>query len=70
MKMSDEKMDLKVEVDEEVCIGCSLCQTYFPEVFEDDLNGHSKVKKDAKINENEIKQMIKDCPSCAIYFKK
>ena len=53
-----------VKVDEEKCIGCGLCNSICPEIFEIDNNMKAKVKsqKDSPC----VKDAIDACPVDAI----
>jgi len=58
-------MSSKIQVDQDLCIGCGACVNLCPEVFELDDNGKSKVLNDRC--ENYDSQMIVDsCPVGAI----
>jgi ferredoxin len=53
-----------VKIDTEKCIGCGMCVSMNPEIFEMDENGKAKIifQKNAK----EIKEIIESCPVEAI----
>ncbi len=57
----------KIKVEQEKCIGCGLCQTLCPEVFEI-IEGKSQVKDDADFNKNKdcAEQAAQSCPTEAI----
>lgn len=58
---------MKTYVDKELCIGCGLCESSCPEIYEMKDN-IAAVKVDV-VPENQIecmKQMVKDCPVDAI----
>lgn len=59
---------MKVEVNQETCIGCGLCMNVCPKVFNLDDNGKSELVCDLvpEEDENEIKQCIDMCPVGAI----
>jgi len=57
-----------VSVDKEKCIGCGLCASMCPEVFELKDDGKAHVKgKDCK--SCDIKQVAENCPLTAITAK-
>ncbi len=53
-----------VKVNPKKCIGCGLCVSICPEVFEIDSQGKSKVKKQK--DSPCIKEIIESCPVDAI----
>ena len=57
-------MSLKVKVDKESCIGCSLCSSINSDVFYMDENGKSSVKEDVDVPSNlsDINNCISSCP--------
>jgi ferredoxin len=55
---------VKVTVDAEACIGCGLCISSMPEVFEFNDEGKSVVIADA--DEGMIDDVIASCPVAAI----
>ncbi len=58
-----------VKVNKEKCVGCGLCISICPEVFELDENGKSTIKKEMKENKEVppcVKEAIKSCPAQAI----
>lgn len=61
-------MEKKVLVDKEKCIGCGLCVSLCPEVFEIGENGKSSVKKGADFEKNKkcLEEAIHSCPVSAI----
>jgi ferredoxin len=54
-----------VKVDQNKCIGCGLCTSICPEVFELGKNGKSTVKN-TKSKAKCIKEAIASCPVGAI----
>jgi len=59
-----------VKIDEEACLGCGLCMSLYPEVFELGPDGHSRIKKGVKIDEKKLKEVISHCPASAIKEEK
>ncbi|GAW92719.1 ferredoxin [Calderihabitans maritimus] len=59
---------MKVKVERELCISCSLCEVTCPEVFELDAEGKSRVMVDVVPPELEstVREVIDDCPVGAI----
>lgn len=57
----------KVKVDQDKCMGCGLCASICPEVFEL-KNGKSQVKEKADLEKNEdcVKEAMDSCPAQAI----
>lgn len=64
--MSDKNM--QVEVDQDACIGCTLCTQICPDVFEIDDNGKAKVSGKTK-DTVKIKNAAESCPVQAIKLK-
>lgn len=63
-------MAKKIQVDQDKCIGCGLCASTCPEVFELDENGKSIVKDaDACENAGCCQAALDDCPAGAINWK-
>ncbi len=60
----------KVTVDEKLCIGCSLCASMLPQVFEMDSDGKSRVKNENGAPLEKIKEIANMCPAKAIKVKK
>ncbi|MGC9059073.1 MAG: ferredoxin [Candidatus Aenigmatarchaeota archaeon] len=60
----------KVTVDKKLCIGCSLCVSMLPEVFELDKDGKSIVKNENGAPIEKIKEVANMCPTKAIKVKK
>lgn len=56
---------MKVKVDQGTCIGCALCSTIAPDVFEMRSDGKSHVIGDCR-NEEKCRQAIESCPVEAI----
>ncbi len=60
----------KVTVDKKLCIGCGLCASMLPEVFELDEDGKSSVKNENGAPLEKIKEVADMCPAKAIKVKK
>lgn len=60
-------MATKIKVDKEKCIGCGLCVSLCPEVFEVD-EGKSRVKEEVDLEKNKkcVKEAVQSCPVGAI----
>ena len=58
---------MKIEIDEEACIGCGACQAVAEEYF-DIVDGKAKAMKDAVAGEDEdkVKEAASVCPVNAI----
>jgi len=57
---------MKAKVDMETCLGCGLCVSLYPELFEIRKDGHSHVKEGVKIDEKKLKEVMQSCPAGAI----
>ncbi len=63
---------VKVSVNREKCIGCGLCISLVPDVFEMDEEGKSKVKMEEINDEDllkEVRRAAESCPVGAIEIK-
>jgi ferredoxin len=60
----------KVTVDKKLCIGCGLCASMLPEVFEIEDDGKSSVKNENGAPIEKIKEIADMCPTRAIKVKK
>ena len=56
-----------MKVDKEKCIGCGICQSICPEVFEM-KEGKSQIKEGADLEKNKecVEEAIQTCPVVAI----
>lgn len=62
-------MPKKVYVDEETCIGCTLCTQICPKVFKMMDNGKSRAVKPSGDKEDKIQQAIDACPVQCIHWE-
>jgi ferredoxin len=60
----------KVWVDKDLCIGCGLCSSMLPEVFEMEDDGKAVVKNENGAPIEKIKEVADMCPTKAIKVKK
>ena len=56
--------EVKVSVDQNKCVGCGMCASLNPEVFEI-VNGKARVKKE-KVLICEVEEIAANCPVQAI----
>ena len=54
-----------VKINEEKCIGCMLCSTNFPDIFEFN-EGKAFVRQNAILNNEDINKAKSECPVGAI----
>ena len=59
-----------VTVDKKLCIGCGLCASLLPEVFEMEDDGKATVKDEKGAPIEKIKEVAEMCPTKAIKVKK
>ncbi len=57
---------MKVSIDKEACIGCGVCVSIAPDVFEMDDDGKAKVIKEEGFDESTVQSAIDQCPTQAI----
>ncbi|MCK4805924.1 MAG: ferredoxin [Candidatus Pacebacteria bacterium] len=61
---------MKIKVDKQKCLGCGVCISLCPEVFElKDGKSEIKEKVNFKKHKDSIKQVIETCPTSAILMK-
>ena len=65
-KNTMNKDNVLLKIDKEKCISCGTCVALFPEIFELDASGKSKVKDGAKVSEEIAKEAIDSCPVSAV----
>lgn len=58
----------KLVVDSSKCIGCGLCKTLAPEIFDTDKKGKSKVLVSNPPNNKKLHDAIESCPTKAISY--
>lgn len=56
----------KVVVDENLCVGCGLCESLCPDVFQMGDDNKAKVKPEIPDNCCDLKDVASQCPSEAI----
>ena len=56
---------MKARVNKELCVGCGLCASMNPEVFQMDENGLATAVKETE-NEALLQESIDSCPVSAI----
>lgn len=56
---------MKARVNQELCVGCSLCVSMNPEVFQMDENGYATAVKETE-DETLLQESIDSCPVSAI----
>lgn len=59
---------MKITVDKNKCIGCGMCVTIFPEVFElgDDGKAKMKVQEFKGLKVQKVQEAVDSCPVQAI----
>ncbi len=59
---------MKVKIDEELCMGCGVCPSICPEVFEMADDGKAKVIADPVPpgSEDSCREAVEGCPELAI----
>jgi len=55
----------KITVDESLCVGCGLCASLCPEVFEMTADDKAKVKSES-CDQHDINDIVSQCPVEAI----
>ncbi len=59
---------MKVKINEETCVGCGVCVSTCPEVFEMGPDGKAKVKVEETSAEC-VKQAAESCPTQSIIIE-
>jgi len=57
------------KIDKNKCIGCGLCESIAPEVFEIGDDGKAHVKNPKACNKPNCKEAVDSCPAQAIKLK-
>jgi len=59
---------MKIKINKDKCLGCGMCVSLAPEIFQLDEQGKSSLKANAQIEKNRdsIKQTAENCPASAI----
>ncbi|MEM2238727.1 MAG: ferredoxin [Candidatus Bathyarchaeia archaeon] len=60
---------MKVKVDRDACIGCGLCASLCPEVFELDDEGKSRVVNPNGCDGCDCREVANQCPAAAIIIE-
>lgn len=68
-KIQPNSKSKRVWVDQKTCIGCGVCTTIAPKVFELGKNGKSKVKNPEGADLETIKLAVDACPVQAIKIR-
>ena len=55
-------MSKKIQIDQELCIGCGACVNLCPDVFELQDDGKSKVIKEDGCNNCDCEMVVNSCP--------
>lgn len=68
MQFMEDNMATSVKVDQAKCIGCGLCVSTCPDVFELNEDGKSNIKAGADLEKNAAcaKEAAENCPAKAI----
>ncbi|HBL51876.1 MAG: hypothetical protein A3D24_04690 [Candidatus Blackburnbacteria bacterium RIFCSPHIGHO2_02_FULL_39_13] len=64
--ITGETVELKIEIDQETCIGCGTCSVIAPDSFELDKNFKSCLKSPIKDNKKTILEAAQSCAVDAI----
>lgn len=62
-------MSREVFVDQDICIGCGLCVSIVPEVFQLNDAGVSEVHNQAASSEAKVQEAIDSCPVNCIHWR-
>jgi ferredoxin len=64
MVCSGCEKEVKIRINKDKCVGCGMCASLNPDVFEI-VNGKARVKKE-KVNLFEVQEIVENCPMQAI----
>jgi len=53
---------MKPVIDQELCVGCGVCESIYPEVFKLHDDGKAHVIKEDNIDEQKLQEAIDQCP--------
>lgn len=62
-------MASEVFVDQDICIGCGLCVSIVPAVFQLNDDGVSEVHNQAEVTEAKVQEAIDSCPVNCIHWR-
>jgi len=62
-------MAKKIIVDQELCIGCGVCASLCPDVFELQDDGKAKVVDEENCENCDCEEVVNNCPVGAIKIK-
>ena len=57
---------MAVSIDQEACIGCGVCESIYPDLFEMSGEGKAKTKSVSSVDTDLAKDAASQCPTNAI----